>query len=203
MQLVAVPGPPRITPVGRERSGPEIADGKQFPVARRYALVEPEVLLDGDHTLERCHAVTEAVLHAVFHALHRHRVILECIVLKPNMVLPGKDRSPKASPEAVAAATLEVLRRTVPAAVPTIKFLSGGQASAEATANLNAMNALAPHAPWVLSFSFARALQDDAMRIWSGRPANVRTAQDAFCRRAKMNSLARQGKWSAALEQSA
>jgi fructose-bisphosphate aldolase class I len=163
-------------------------------------IVEPEVLIDGDHTLERCHEVSEAVLHAVFHALHRHRVSLECIVLKPSMVIPGKDRSPKASPGVVAAATLEVLRRTVPAAVPTINFLSGGQASAEATANLNAMNVPAPHSPWVLSFSFARALQDDAMRTWAGKRENLGAAQAAFCRRARMNSLARHGKWSAALE---
>jgi fructose-bisphosphate aldolase class I len=164
-------------------------------------IVEPEVLIDGDHTLERCHEVAEAVLDAVFRALHRHRVVLECVVLKPSMVLPGKGRSAKASPEVVARATLEVLRRTVPAAVPTINFLSGGQDSVEATANLNAMNAMAPNAPWVLSFSFARALQDGTMRTWAGRAENLRAAQDAFCRRARMNSLARHGKWSEALEQ--
>jgi fructose-bisphosphate aldolase, class I len=163
-------------------------------------IVEPEVLIDGVHTLERCHEVSEAVLHAVFHALHRHRVLLEGMVLKPSMVLPGKESPPKASPEVVARATLEVLKRTVPAAVPTINFLSGGQAPVEATANLNAMNALAPHAPWVLSFSYARALQDDAMRTWAGRADNVRAAQDAFHKRVKMNSLARQAKWNEALE---
>ncbi|MBA3505258.1 MAG: fructose-bisphosphate aldolase class I [Betaproteobacteria bacterium] len=166
-------------------------------------IVEPEVLLDGNHTLERCFAVSESVLHAVFHALHRHRVILECMVLKPNMVLPGKERSPKASAEAVARATLTVLRRTVPAAVPTINFLSGGQSAVDATASLNAMNVMAPNAPWVLSFSYARALQDDPMRTWAGRAENVGAAQDAFYRRTKMNSLARHGKWSAALEQAA
>ncbi len=135
-----------------------------------------------------------------FTRLHRHRVLLEGMVLKPSMVLPGKESPPKAPPEVVARATLEVLKRTVPAAVPTINFLSGGQAPVEATANLNAMNALAPHAPWVLSFSYARALQDDAMRIWAGRADNVRAAQEAFHKRAKMNSLARQAKWSEALE---
>jgi fructose-bisphosphate aldolase class I len=166
-------------------------------------IVEPEVLIDGDHTQERCHEVCDAVLHAVFSALHRHRVSLEGMVLKPNMVLPGKDRLPKASPEAVARATLEVLRRNVPAAVPTINFLSGGQASVEATANLNAMNVRAPNAPWVLSFSYARALQDDAMRIWGGRTENVRAAQNAFYQRAKMNSLARFGKWTEAQEKAA
>lgn len=163
-------------------------------------IVEPEVLIDGVHTIERCHEVSEAVLHAVFHALHRHKVFLEGMVLKPSMVLPGKESPPKAAPEVVARATLEVLKRTVPAAVPTINFLSGGQSPVEATANLNAMNALAPHAPWVLSFSYARALQDDAMRLWAGKPENVRAAQDAFGKRVKMNSLARHAKWSAALE---
>ena len=163
-------------------------------------IVEPEVLIDGVHTIERCHEVTEAVLHAVFHALHRHKVLLEGMVLKPNMVLPGKESPPKAAPEVVARATLEVLKRTVPAAVPTINFLSGGQSPLEATANLNAMNAMAPHAPWVLSFSYARALQDDAMRIWAGKPENVRAAQDAFGKRVKMNSLARQAKWTRAME---
>jgi fructose-bisphosphate aldolase, class I len=166
-------------------------------------IVEPEVLIDGDHTLERCYEVSDAVLHAVFRALHRHRVILEYIVLKPNMVLPGKERLPKASSEEVARATLAVLRRTVPAAVPSINFLSGGQSSVDATAHLNAMNVMAPNAPWVLSFSYARALQDDAMRTWAGRKENVAAAQAAFHRRAKMNSLARHGKWNAALEKAA
>lgn len=163
-------------------------------------IVEPEVLIDGVHTIERCHEVSEAVLHAVFHALFRHKVLLEGMVLKPSMVLPGKESPPKAAPEVVGRATLEVLKRTVPAAVPTINFLSGGQSPVEATANLNAMNALAPHAPWVLSFSYARALQDDAMRLWAGKAENVRAAQDAFGKRMKMNSLARHAKWSAALE---
>jgi fructose-bisphosphate aldolase class I len=163
-------------------------------------IVEPEVLIDGVHTIERCHEVSEAVLHAVFHALHRHKVLLEGMVLKPSMVLPGKGSPPKAAPEVVARATLEVLKRTVPAAVPTINFLSGGQSPVEATANLNAMNAMAPHAPWVLSFSYARALQEDAMRIWAGRVENVRPAQDAFGKRLKMNSLAREAKWDAQLE---
>jgi fructose-bisphosphate aldolase, class I len=166
-------------------------------------IVEPEVLIDGDHTLERCYEVSDAVLHAVFRALHRHRVILEYIVLKPNMVVPGKERLPKASSEEVARATLAVLRRTVPAAVPSINFLSGGQSSVDATAHLNAMNVLAPNAPWVLSFSYARALQDDAMRTWAGRKENVAAAQAAFQRRAKMNSLARHGKWNSALEKAA
>ena len=163
-------------------------------------IVEPEVLIDGDHTLERCHEVSEAVLHAVFDALHRHRVLLEAIVLKPGMVLPGKGNARKAKPEEVAAATLEVLRRTVPAAVPTINFLSGGQSPEEATANLNAINASDKRAPWVLSFSFARALQDPVMHTWTGNAKNVTRAQQAFAHRLRMNSLARDGQWSPASE---
>ena len=163
-------------------------------------IVEPEVLIDGDHTLERCDEVSEAVLHAVFDALHRHRVLLEGMILKPNMVLPGKANARKAAPEEVAQATLEVLRRTVPAAVPTINFLSGGQAPEEATANLNAMNAMDRRAPWVLSFSFARALQDPVMHAWKGEARNVAQAQELFVHRLRMNSLARDGQWSAASE---
>ncbi len=166
-------------------------------------IVEPEVLIDGDHTLERCHEVSDAVLHAVFNALHRHGVRLECMVLKPSMVLPGKEHPPKASPEVVAANTLEVLRRNVPAAVPTINFLSGGQSPEEATANLNAMNIMAPDAPWVLSFSYARALQDPPMKLWAGRTENVRASQQAFYQRLKMNSLARDGKYRVELEKAA
>jgi fructose-bisphosphate aldolase class I len=163
-------------------------------------IVEPEVLIDGDHSIERCHEVTTAVLHAVFDALYRHRVVLEGMVLKPNMVLPGKEHSHKATPEQVASATVQVLRRTVPAAVPTINFLSGGQGTEEATANLNAMNVMYPKLPWVLSFSFARALQDPVMRSWAGRAENVPAAQRAFHRRIRMNSLARHGKWNADME---
>jgi fructose-bisphosphate aldolase class I len=166
-------------------------------------IVEPEVLIDGDHTIERCYEVSDAVLHAVFNALHRHRVVLEGMILKPSMVLPGKDHPPKASSEQVAEATLRILRRNVPAAVPSINFLSGGQSPEEATANLNAMNVMYPGAPWVLSFSYARALQDPAMRAWGGRKENVAAAQAAFYQRVKMNSLARAGKWNPALERAA
>ena len=166
-------------------------------------IVEPEVLLDGDHTLERCRDVSEAVLHAVFDALYRHQVRLEYMILKPSMVVPGKLQPSRASPELVAATTLEVLRRTVPAAAPTINFLSGGQSPEEATANLNAMNMLSPHAPWVLSFSYARALQDPAMRTWAGRPENAAAAQQAFSRRLELNSLARAGKYRADMERQA
>ena len=166
-------------------------------------IVEPEVLIDGEHSIERCMEVSEAVLHAVFRALWRHRVMLEYMVLKPNMVLPGKEHRPKATPETVAAATVKVLRRTVPAAVPSINFLSGGQAPEEATANLNAINVLSPLAPWVLSFSYARALQDPVMQSWAGRAENVSMAQKAFFRRITMNSLARHGKWKPEMEHAA
>ncbi|HLX28848.1 MAG TPA: class I fructose-bisphosphate aldolase [Casimicrobiaceae bacterium] len=166
-------------------------------------IVEPEVLIDGDHTIERCHQVSEAVLHAVFGALYRHGVAYEGIILKPSMVLPGKASPRKATPDEVASATLEVLRRTVPAAVPTINFLSGGQSPEEATANLNAMNAKDPRAPWVLSFSYARALQDPVMHIWKGKADNVAAAQQAFAHRLRMNSLARTGKWTPAMEKAA
>jgi fructose-bisphosphate aldolase, class I len=166
-------------------------------------IVEPEVLIDGDHTIERCSEVSDAVLNAVFHALHRHKVVLEGMVLKPSMVIAGKEHSAKSSPEVVAQATLDVLRRNVPAAVPSINFLSGGQSPEQATANLNAMNALYPKAPWVLSFSYARALQDPAMRAWVGRAENVPAAQKAFHQRLKMNAMARAGQWSPEMERAA
>jgi fructose-bisphosphate aldolase class I len=166
-------------------------------------IVEPEVLIDGDHTMDRCGEVTEEVLHSVFHALRRFKVTLEHMVLKPSMIVPGKDRLPKASPEQVAAATVRVLRRTVPAAVPGIYFLSGGQSPEEATANLNAMNVQFPNTPWLLSFSYGRALQDPVLRAWAGRSENTLAAQQMYCRRAKMNGLARRGQWTAALEKSA
>lgn len=163
-------------------------------------IVEPEVLLDGDHTIDRCFEVTEAVQHAVFHALHRHRVELEHIILKPSMVLPGKDTPKKASPEEIAEKTLAQLRRTVPAAVPSINFLSGGQTPEEATANLNAINAMAGNAPWQLSFSYARALQDPVMKTWQGKTENVQAAQQALYKRAKLNSVARTGSYTSEME---
>jgi fructose-bisphosphate aldolase class I len=155
-------------------------------------IVEPEVLMDGDHSLARCAEVTEAVLHAVFHALHRHRVALELMLLKPSMVLPGK-MQPKASPKTVADATLRVLRRTVPAAVPSIHFLSGGQGSEEASANLNALNQDAGPSPWRLSISYGRALQQPALQAWGGKAEHVQAAQQALLKRARLNSLAMRG----------
>lgn len=163
-------------------------------------IVEPEVLIDGDHTIARCEEVSEPVLQAVFEALYRHKVKLEYIVLKPSMVINGKACPQKASVDEVAKATIRVLRRTVPGAVPTINFLSGGQTSEQASAHLNAMNQLGP-LPWNLSFSYARALQDYAMKTWAGQSKNVSAAQEAFYKRAKLNSLAATGNYSEKMEQ--
>jgi fructose-bisphosphate aldolase class I len=192
------------TPLGVEANAEVLARYAALCQAEGIVpIVEPEVLIDGNHTLERCHEVSEAVLSAVFAALRRHRVLFEGMVLKPSMVIPGKENANKASPEIVAKATLEVLRRNVPSAVPTINFLSGGQSPEQATANLNAMNVMWPNAPWVLSFSYARALQDPPMKIWGGKSENVSAAQRAFHQRLKMNSLAREGKYRVELEKAA
>ena len=163
-------------------------------------IVEPEVLMDGDHDLPTCARVTEEVLHAVFHALHQQRVTLELMLLKPNMVLPGLGCPQQVAPEEVAAATLTCLRRAVPAAVPSINFLSGGQKDETATANLNAMNARPGKVPWQLSFSFARALQAPALKAWRGEATNRVAGQQALLRRARLNSAARQGTYAAAME---
>jgi len=163
-------------------------------------IVEPEVLIDGDHSIERCFEVIEEVQHAVYHALHRHRVILEHTILKPSMVTPGKEHATRASPEEVAENTVKVLRRSVPAAVPSINFLSGGQTDEEATANLNAMNAMYPNQPWELSFSFGRALQQPALHAWQGKEENHKAAQDALHKRARLNGAARYGKYTVEME---
>ena len=165
-------------------------------------IVEPEVLIDGDHSLARCAEVTEAVHKEIFHALHRHHVVLEHIILKPNMVLPGKAHPVRASAEAIATATLQVFRRTVPAAVPSINFLSGGLSPEEATANLNAMNAGFPDAPWLLSFSYGRALQQTVLQAWQGKAQNVVAAQQALLKRARLNGAAQRGEYQAAMESS-
>jgi fructose-bisphosphate aldolase class I len=162
-------------------------------------IVEPEVLIDGDHGIERCAEVTEAVLHEVFSALFRQRVVLEHIVLKPSMVVPGKANARKAAPDEVAAQTLRVLRRCVPAAVASINFLSGGQTPAEATANLDALNRCGAQ-PWPLSFSYGRALLDPALKAWGGRADQVRTGQAALLRRARLNGAACLGRYTAAME---
>jgi fructose-bisphosphate aldolase class I len=163
-------------------------------------IVEPEVLMDGDHSMARCLEVIEVVLHGVFHALHRHGVVLEHMVLKPSMVTPGKECSSKATPEQVAEATVKVLRRTVPAAMPSINFLSGGQGPEEATANLNAMNAMFPQLPWELSFSYGRALQQPALQAWQGKAENDSAAQQALLKRARLNGAARYGKYQPEME---
>lgn len=163
-------------------------------------IVEPEVLMDGNHSIETCATVTEEVLATVFHALHRHRVTLEHMLLKPNMVIPGKDCPTQATPEKIASATLVCFRRTVPAAVPSINFLSGGQSDEEATANLNALNAHAEKQPWQLSFSYGRALQAAALKAWHGDAANLAAAQQALFKRARLNGAARQAKYAPAME---
>lgn len=163
-------------------------------------IVEPEVLIDGTHTIERSAEVSERVLNTVFRALKKYKVKLEYMVLKPSMVINGKACQVKASAEEVAKATITVLKRTVPAAVPTINFLSGGQSSEEATANLNAMNMFSAHLPWNISYSYARALQEKPMKLWHGDSHNIKTAQQAFYQRAKLNSLASTGKYSTSME---
>lgn len=163
-------------------------------------IVEPEVLLDGAHSIDRCYEVIEAVQHAVFHALYRHGVIFEAMLLKPSMVIQGKDHPIKATPEEIAEKTLKELRRTVPAAVPSINFLSGGQTPAEATANLNAINSMAGNAPWLLSFSYARALQEPVLQSWAGKAENVTAAQTALYKRAKLNGAAQLGQYSSDME---
>lgn len=162
-------------------------------------IVEPEVLIDGNHSLERAQAVNEQVLHAVFHALHQHGVLLEGMVLKPSMVTPGKE-SGKARPEVVAQATLMTLRRTVPAAVPSINFLSGGQTPEEATMNLQAINEMAGNAPWQLSFSYGRALQEPAMEAWKGQAERAKAGQQAFAKRARLNGAATRGDYKPDME---
>jgi fructose-bisphosphate aldolase class I len=165
-------------------------------------IVEPEVLMDGAHTIERCYEVTERTQRRVFAALYEHRVKLEEIILKPNMVLPGKKCPKQASVREVAEATLDCFRRSVPAAVPGIVFLSGGQSDVDATARLNEMNKLGG-GPWQLSFSYGRALQDAPLRAWAGKKANVAAAQKAYYHRARCNGAARSGSWTEALEKSA
>jgi fructose-bisphosphate aldolase, class I len=164
-------------------------------------IVEPEVLMDGAHTLARCAEVTEQMLHALFAQLREQGVLMEGIVLKPNMVLPGLACAQQESTVIVAAATLACLRRAVPAAVPAIAFLSGGQSPELASQRLNAMHAAnAPSLPWALTFSFARAIQQPALEIWRGQAANVVPAQRALVHRANCNWAARLGQYSAAME---
>jgi fructose-bisphosphate aldolase, class I len=162
-------------------------------------IVEPEVLMDADNSLEVCWEVTTRTLHETFDQLYDLAIDLEGTLLKPNMVIPGKGSGDQASPERIAEATVACFRGVVPAAVPGIVFLSGGQSEVQATENLNAINRVG--GPWALSFSFGRALQASALAAWGGDTANAEAAQAAFVHRARMNSLAVAGEWTAELEQ--
>jgi fructose-bisphosphate aldolase class I len=165
-------------------------------------MIEPEVLLDGDHTTERCEEVTEATLRATYAACAAYTVSVEHLILKTSMVVSGKNNSRQAGVDEVAERTVRVLKRTVPAAQPGIVFLSGGQSDESATAHLNAMAAM-KGLPWPLTFSYSRALQNPPLKTWKGQAGNVQAAQKAFYHRAHMNGLAAQGKWRAELEKQA
>lgn len=162
-------------------------------------IVEPEILIDGDHTIERCAEVTERVLAHVFRTLRLHHVCLEGIILKPSMVIAGKDCKQQASPEQVAEYTVRILKRTVPAAVPTINFLSGGQTPEQSTLHLDLMNKLG-QLPWNMSFSYGRALQEPALKAWAGNPDNFAAGQAALEKRAYLNGLAAKGEYRSNLE---
>ncbi|WP_046863423.1 class I fructose-bisphosphate aldolase [Microvirga massiliensis] len=165
-------------------------------------IVEPEVLMEGAHDIERCAEVTELVLRTVYRELYEQRVVLEGTILKPNMVVPGMAAPRQVGVEEVAEYTIRILKRSVPAAVPGIAFLSGGQSEEEATAHLDAMSRMGG-VPWRLTFSYGRALQASAQSAWRGIPENVPAAQRAFAHRARMNSLATLGQWSRASEAAA
>jgi fructose-bisphosphate aldolase class I len=165
-------------------------------------IVEPEVLMDGAHSIDTCYDVSKATLVKLYDELYAARVVLEGSILKPNMVISGKKSGKTDSPEEIAEKTIKLFREVVPAAVPGIAFLSGGQEDEEATANLNAINAIGPH-PWKLTFSYGRALQAAPQKAWSGKASNVAAGQAAFTHRAHMNHLAALGKWQPALEKAA
>ena len=165
-------------------------------------IVEPEVLMDGAHSIERCEEVTNATLSAVFDALAAHKIYLEGMILKPNMIISGKKAANRAAPEVVAEATVRCLKRHVPPAVPGIAFLSGGQSSTEATLHLSLMNKLGP-LPWNLTFSYGRALQDDALKAWGGTSASFGAGQKAFAKRARLNGLATTGRYTSDQESQA
>jgi fructose-bisphosphate aldolase class I len=191
----------------REREPSPLAILENANVLARYAsicqqnklvpIVEPEILPDGDHDLERCQKVTEKVLAAVYKALSDHNVYLEGTLLKPNMVTPGQSSTRKYTPQDIARATVQALQRTVPAAVPGIVFLSGGQSEEEASINLNAINQYEGKKPWALTFSFGRALQASALKAWGGSTDRIKAGQDEFVKRAKANGLACQAKYTA------
>jgi fructose-bisphosphate aldolase class I len=205
-----------VIDIGRGASGREMPSMTAIHVnahaLARYAalcqaaqivpIVEPEVLMDGDHDIDRCYDVTQRVLNKTFQELRVQRVALEGMILKPNMVVPGKKSPSRASIEEVAEKTVRLLKACVPAAVPGIAFLSGGQSDEEATAHLDAMNRIGG-LPWNLTFSYGRALQAAPQKAWSGKPENVAAGQRAFAHRARMNSLASKGEWKADLEKKA
>src|SRR6202167_4848120 len=170
--------------------------------AQIVPIVEPEVLMDGDHDIDRCYDVTQRVLNKVFQELRVQRVALEGMILKPNMVISGRKSTKQASVDEVAEKTIRLLKACVPAAVPGIAFLSGGQSDEEATAHLNAINAIGG-LPWKVTFSYGRALQGAPQKAWSGKPENVAAGQRSFSHRAHMNGLASTGKWTADLEKKA
>jgi len=165
-------------------------------------IIEPEVLLDGDHTVERCEEVTEATLRACYAALAAYNAAPEYTILKASMVVSGKNCPKQAGVDEVAERTVRALKRTVPAAQPGVVFLSGGQSDEAATAHLNAMASM-KGLPWPLTFSYSRALQNPALKTWKGQAGNIGAAQKAFYHRAHMNGLAAQGKWRAELEKQA
>jgi fructose-bisphosphate aldolase class I len=198
-----------VITIGPGLPTPACLDANAHALARYAALcqegglvpiVEPEVLMDGDHTIERCEDVTKATLDVVFRALARMGVALEGMLLKPNMVLSGSKCSRQAGVSEVAEATVRCFRRAVPAAVPGIVFLSGGQSDEVATAHLNAMNAMAGPHPWPLSFSYGRALQAPSLKAWKGDPGRIAAGQQAFYHRARCNGAARYGRYTAELE---
>jgi fructose-bisphosphate aldolase class I len=206
-----------VIDIGRPEAGPPIptytAIMTNAHALARYAalcqdegivpIVEPEVLMDGDHDTDRCYTVTELLLKIVFEQLYFQKVALEGMVLKPNMVISGKKAKQRAGVEEVAEKTVKVLKACVPAAVPGIAFLSGGQSDEEATAHLDAMNRIGGNLPWKLTFSYGRALQAAPQKAWSGKTENVAAAQRAFSHRAQMNSLAAKGQWKQDLERKA
>ena len=197
--------------VGKDIPSAYCLDANAHALARYAALaqaagivpiVEPEVIMDGDHDIDRCFDVTQAALVALFDQLQRQRVVLEGTILKPNMVVSGTLNPVQAGVEEVAEKTVKCLRRCVPAAVPGIAFLSGGQSDEDATAHLSAMNAMFD-LPWRLTFSYGRALQAAPLQAWSGRKENVPAAQAAFAHRARMNGLATEGAWKPEMEKAA
>jgi len=163
-------------------------------------IVEPEVLIDGTHSIDACYNVTEKVLKAVFDALKKEKVAIDCTILKPSMVISGKQAENRANVDEVAKKTVKVLKATIPDELPSINFLSGGQTPQEATAHLNRMHTLGEELPWYLSFSYARALQEPALNIWQGKEENVPEAQKEFLKRAELNSLATKGEYSEDME---